>query len=256
MERPQLTIIVPALNEEKRLGFSVQEALTAAAECGVSCEIVVVDDGSTDRTREVALRLASDNPRLRVITNPRNFGLGGAYKVGLEAAQGSYVTWIPGDASHPADGLLAAYRAIGQADMIIPCPTNPEARGLARRFISSAFTCMVNLMTGYRIPYYNGLSIHRADLLRGIDLKTSGFGFQAEAITRLLGKGATYKVVETYITERQLGRSKAFRLKNVLAVLRTLAHILLASPSSRSASARETTARAPGNKPAAQQSRK
>ena len=255
MESPQLTIIVPALNEEKRLARSVGEALKAASASQVECELIIVDDGSTDGTGAEANRLAAENSRIRVIRLARNLGLGGAYKAGLAAASGRYITWVPADASHPADGLVTAYKAIGEADIIIPRPSNPEARGLGRRMISALYTKLVNAFNGLNVPYYNGLSVHRVELLRGITLRTDSFGFQAEVITRLLFRGASYKVVDTYITERQLGHTKAFRPRNVLAVVRTLARILrLALWQKLGGQAR--TAPPPGNKPAVPQSRK
>jgi glycosyltransferase involved in cell wall biosynthesis len=233
MDRPLLSIIVPALNEEKHLASSVAEALKAAAQTGIACEVIVVDDGSSDRTAQVALRLAEDDARIRVVRNPRNLGLGGAYKQGLALARGTFVTWIPGDASHPADGLVPAYRSIGEADIVLPKPTNPTARALSRRIISRLYTVLMNLITGFRVPYYNGLAVHRVDLLRTIRLSTNNFGFQAEAITRLLFRGARYKVVDTFITERQLGRTKAFRIRNVLSVVKTLGRIALLSARAR-----------------------
>ncbi len=256
MDRPLLTIIVPALNEEKRLAQSVQEALKAVAESGTRCEVIIIDDGSTDGTGEVAARLAADDSRLRVIRNPRNLGLGGAYKAGLAAANGTYVTWVPADISHPADGLVPAYKAIGEADMIIPRPTNPQVRARPRRIISNLYTAIINWGTGFDVPYYNGLSIHRVDLLRSIYLKTDSFGFQAEAIAKLLLLGATYKVVDTYITERQVGRTKAFRVKNVFAVVRTLARILRLSLQKRLGVAPARLVQPPASKQAAPQSRK
>lgn len=256
MDQPLLSIIVPALNEERHISDSVKEALKAAEQTGIACEVIVVDDGSTDRTGQVALRLAEQDARIRLVRNPRNLGLGGAYKEGLALARGVYVTWVPGDASHPAEGLLSAYRAIGQADIIVPKPTNPEARARSRRVISSIYTLLVNLTTGFNIPYYNGLSIHRVELLRAARFSTNNFGFQAEAITRLLFRGATYKVVETFITERQLGRTKAFRIKNVLSVVKTLGRILFLSLRTRFAGGHEGEGRLQANKQAEPLSRK
>ncbi len=256
VDHPVLTILVPALNEENRLAQSVQEALKAAAESGATCEVIIIDDGSADGTPKVAACLASADPRLRVIRNPRNLGLGGAYKVGLAAARGTYVTWVPADTSHPADGLVPAYKAIGEADMVIPKPTNPEVRGWSRRAISILYTWIINWGTGFSVPYYNGLSIHRVELLRSIYLKTDSFGFQAEAITKLLFLGATYKVVDTYITERQVGRTKAFRFKNVIAVVRTLARILRLSLQRRLGASPERLAMPPENRQAGVRSRK
>lgn len=256
MPNPLLSIIVPALNEERRIADSIREALSASEQTGVVCEVIVVDDGSTDRTAEVARRLGEQEPRIRLVRNQRNLGLGGAYKEGLAVARGTYVTWIPGDASHPADGLLPAYRAIGQADIIVPKPANPQARALARRLISRGFTAAVNLITGFDVPYYNGLSIHRVDLLRGINLATNNFGFQAEAITKLLFRNASYKIVDTFITERQVGRTKAFRLRNVLSVVKTLGRILLLSLSMRLSFAPRGTGISQDSKPAERQARK
>lgn len=256
MDRPLLSIIVPALNEETRLADSVAEALKAAAQTAIACEVIVVDDGSTDRTAEVALRLAETEPRVRLVRNVRNLGLGGAYKEGLAIARGTYVTWIPADGSHPADGLLPAYRAIGEADIIVPKPTNPEARAWTRRIISPVYTLLVNLITGFSVPYYNGLSVHRVDLLRAARFSTNNFGFQAEAIARLLYRGASYKVVDTFITERQLGRTKAFRIRNVLSVVKTLGRILLLSLRSRRGGAPAGTGPRPVSKPAEPLSRR
>jgi glycosyltransferase involved in cell wall biosynthesis len=191
-----------------------------------------------------------------VVRNARNLGLGGAYKEGLAIARGTYVTWVPGDASHPADGLLPAYRAIGEADIIVPKPTNPDVRARSRRVISGAYTTLVNLITGFRVPYYNGLSIHRVELLRAARFSTNNFGFQAEAIARLLYRGASYKVVDTFITERQLGRTKAFRIRNVLSVVKTLGRILLLSLRARLASGRAAEEPPPASKPAEPLSRR
>jgi len=256
MDKPLLSIIVPALNEERHIADSVNEALKAAEQTGVACEVIVVDDGSKDRTGQVALRLAEQDPRIRLVRNPRNMGLGGAYKEGLAVARGAYVTWVPADASHPAEGLLSAYRSIGQADIILPKPTNPQARARSRRVISRLYTLCVNLITGFRIPYYNGLSVHRTELLRSVNLATNNFGFQAEAIAKLLLRGASYKVVETFITERQLGHSKAFRVKNVLSVVKTLGRILLLSLRARRGGAPARTEPPPANKPAEPLSRR
>jgi glycosyltransferase involved in cell wall biosynthesis len=256
MSPPRLTIIVPALNEERHLSLSVKEGLRAADAAAIACEVIIVDDGSTDGTLAAAEGLAASDARIRVVRNPRNMGLGGAYKAGLALARGEFVTWIPADASHPSDGLIPAYGAIGEADMILPRPTNPQVRATGRRIISSVYTFLVNSITGLRIPYYNGLAVHRAELLRSVDVTTDSFGFQAEAITKLVFAGASYRVVDAAITERQLGRTKAFRIKNVVAVWRTLLHILMSSRRRVASDAQAAGSPAQGSTQAGAQSQK
>jgi hypothetical protein len=154
-----------------------------------------------------------------------NKGLGGAYKVGLVASQSEFITWVPADCSHRSDSLLEAYQSIGEADMIIPLPINPEVRSFSRRVISRLFTSIINITSGLNIPYFNGLTVHRTSLLKRIEIKTNSFAFQAEIIVKLIRIGAGYKIVKTFIEERPNGASKAFTFKNISAVVVALFNI-------------------------------
>jgi hypothetical protein len=160
--------------------------------------------------------------QVKCIKNESNKGLGGTYKVGLAVCQSEFITWVPADCSHGSDSLLEAYRAIGDADIIIPIPTNPHVRPLSRQIISRLFTLIVNGFTKLNIPYYNGLSVHKKILLDGINIGTDGFGFQAEIIVKLVLNGASFKLVNTHISERKTGASKAFTYKNIKQVIATL----------------------------------
>lgn len=217
-----LTVIVPAFNEEKNLEASVGEILEAANKSDLSIEIIIIDDGSKDGTWDCAQKLQNSNSQVKCIKNESNKGLGGSYKVGLATSKSEFITWVPADCSHGCDSLLDAYRAIGSADIIIPVPLNPEVRAWNRRILSKIYTYLVNARTGNNIPYYNGLSIHRANLLQGIEIKSNGFGFQAEIIAKLVKKNASYKFVHTHIEERVSGKSSAFRIQNVVTVINTL----------------------------------
>ena len=217
-----LTVIVPAFNEEKNLEASVREILDAANKSDLLIEIIIIDDGSTDGTWDCAQRLQNSNSQIKCIQNKSNKGLGGTYKVGLAASRSEFITWVPADCSHGSDSLLDAYQAIGDADIIIPIPTNPQVRPLVRQIISRLFTVIVNSSNKFKIPYYNGLSVHKKILLDSIKIGTDGFGFQAEIIVKLIRGGASYKLVNTHISERKGGISKAFTYKNIKQVIATL----------------------------------
>ena len=221
-----LTIIVPAFNEEQHLTTSVEEVLKALDQIKINFEIIIVDDCSTDNTFRVAQSCSQRNPKVKALQNPKNLGLGGTYRTGLSVASGTHVTWVPADESHPAEGLLPTYQAIGTADIIIPRVTNPEIRGRRRRLISRCYTALVNFLSGLHIPYYNGLSVHRVDLLRSISLQSNGFGFQAEAIVKLIYQKASFMTTEATIYERQSGESKAFTVRNIISVASVLLYIL------------------------------
>jgi dolichol-phosphate mannosyltransferase len=223
-----LAFIVPALNEQENIVGAVAEMRRAAAMAGLAHhEIVLVNDGSTDRTGEIMRDLAARDPAITYVENPTNLSLGGAYKAGVRVATATYVMLVPGDNEHPAEGLLPILSERGKADIVVPYVVNVEVRGLFRRMASTGFTSLVNVMFMRRVPYYNGLVIHRRALLKGVTIRTNGYAYQAEAIIKLLRLGHSYVTVGTMIGSRKRGTSKAFEISNVLKVVMALANLFV-----------------------------
>ena len=109
----QLSIIVPSFNEEVRLPASLQLIAAYVSSANRSTEVLVVDDGSKDRTAEVAASFADRIPNLRVLRNGENRGKGYSVRHGMQEAQGEYVLFSDADLSAPieeADKLLSALR--------------------------------------------------------------------------------------------------------------------------------------------------
>lgn len=108
-EQPFLSIIVPAYNEEPRVPATIRRIEDFMAGWGRSWELIVVDDGSKDRTVEVA-QAAMRSPNSRVQKNPQNMGKGASIKNGMLAARGKYRLFSDADLSTPieeVDALLA-----------------------------------------------------------------------------------------------------------------------------------------------------
>jgi hypothetical protein len=97
-----------------------------------------------------------------------------------------------------------------------------KIRSRARRIVSDSFTGLVNTLFGLNLHYFNGAVIHRTRLLRQVPMKSDGFAYQAEILVRLIKAGATYVEVGCEMVERKAGSTSAFKLKNVLSVLRTI----------------------------------
>lgn len=216
---PGLSIIVPALNEEANLKAAVARCRAMAAEHFLDHEIIIVNDGSTDGTARIADECAGTDPGVRVVHHDRPRNLGSAYKTGLRLARFEYVLMFPGDNEGSDEQLRAVMSQAGNADIVINYISNAEVRGWRRRITSALFVWLLNALVGLRVRYYNGTVLHRTALVRGITIRTDSFAYQAEALVKLLKVGHTYVEVGTPIAPRAGGRSKAFRMRNVLDVV-------------------------------------
>jgi dolichol-phosphate mannosyltransferase len=223
-----ISVIIPALNEEENIRGTVNEVLSALENRFCDHELVLIDDGSMDKTGQIMDELAAQNPKIRVLHNPRPSNFGGAYKKGVAAARMEYVMMVPGDNQFPAASIAKVLEKVGEADIVVPFTANQRVRPWSRRVASRAFTTIVNLLFGQRLKYYNGIVIHRRDILNTISITTDSFAYQAEALVKLLRKGHSYVEVGTEIVERSSGKSAALRLKNLTSVFSALAHLVRA----------------------------
>jgi dolichol-phosphate mannosyltransferase len=220
--RPSVSFIVPALNEEGNIEATVTTILAAANGHVSDFEIVLVNDGSTDRTGDVMERLARNNDKIRVVHNKQNLGFGGAYKEGAAAAQCDYIIRVCADNALPTATIGSILERIGDADIVIPYISNPEFRSVTRRVGSRGFTIIINTLFGLRVRYYNHSVVFPRDVLRTISISTDGFAYQAEALVKLLKAGYTYTEVGVQDVGRVVGRSSALKPNTLLNVFRAI----------------------------------
>src|SRR3984893_6192292 len=223
--KPTFAFVIPCFNEQDNVAAtvdSVREAMGTRSDY----EIVLVNDASNDHTLERMQALAAVDPHIRVLDNPVNLGFGGSYKRGAKAATATYVMMLPGDDGFPGQSIAEILSHAGEADIIIPIVTNPSARSGFRAFASKGFTTLLNWTFWLNVGYYNGAVLQRNELLRAIEIRTNSFAYQAEALVKLIARGATYTHCYVRIQERAAGRSSAFSLKNQIAVWRTFLHLL------------------------------
>ena len=220
-----VSFVVPCFNEEDNVAPTV-ETIRQVMSPPADYEVILVDDHSHDRTLQQMQALAEVDPRIRVVHNPVNLGLGGSYKHGVALACGTHVIMVPGDNGFPAASIGEILRHTGQADIVIPVVTNPWSRTWFRALASRGFTLLLNWLFWLDVGYYNGAVLHRTALLRGIEIKTNGFAYQAEALVKLIGRGASYTHCRVPIQERDAGHSTALSLRNQITVWKTIGHLL------------------------------
>jgi glycosyltransferase involved in cell wall biosynthesis len=220
--KKSVTIIIPAFREENNIEAAIDNALRTAQQVSLDYEIIVVDDGSPDKTGEFARLKAQTNPNIKVAVNASNEGFGYSFARGVKMASKEFITVFPGDNDMSALSLKDLLEARGSADIVISYMQKTNKRSLFRRFVSKMFVFFMNLLFGLRLKYYNGAFICRASLLKATPIKSTGLAALAECIVRLLKQGATWRSIYFEHVGRRYEKSKAFNLKSVNAVLKTI----------------------------------
>jgi dolichol-phosphate mannosyltransferase len=217
-----ISIVIPALNEEVVVEGVVRDIAEQVAASFTDYEIILIDDGSTDKTGDIMDRLATELPNVRAIHNPGNIGLGSSYQRGLAEARGDYLMMLCGDGGMPAASLPPIFAAVGSADIVVPFITNlKQIKSPVRYFTSRTYTNLLNILFGQKIKYYNGLPVHRVDLLRQLRINSSGFGFQGEILTKLLRSGCS--MAEVGVPGAEMTKnSSAVSLKGLINIAKVL----------------------------------
>lgn len=188
----KLTIVVPAYNEERSLEKTVSVVYSCAASFLRAFEVIIVDDGSSDRTGEIADALARRfSPAVKAVHFQENQGVGAAYREGLRMARYPYLTLVPGDNAFDKSGIERLFSRVGTCDLIISYRTNPEARTTLRRWLSVLATLLMRGLTGRRIKDAHSLYVFPVELARKIDVP-AGYSYHLESLCRLLFMAESY----------------------------------------------------------------
>jgi dolichol-phosphate mannosyltransferase len=221
-----VSFVVPALNEEKVVEQVVREIHSNVSRLIQTYEIILVDDGSIDRTGQIMDALASELVHVRVLHNRPNIGLGASYQRGVAEARYDYVMMLCGDGGLPGSSLPPIIEKIGTADIVVPYMTNLRSiKTPLRYFISRAYTRLLNYLSGHTLNYYNGLPVHRRRLLDSTVITSSGFGFQGEILVKLLKSGHSFVQVGVLGSETS-NKSSVFRPRNLASVTKTVLKLI------------------------------
>lgn len=222
-----ISLIIPALNEQTVLLQVLQGFHDASTNHFNQFEMILIDDGSSDMTGKIMDEFAATYANTKAIHNQKNLGLGASFQVGLRHATMDYVMLLCGDGGLPARSLPKIFSEVGQADLIIPYMINlKKIKSNQRYLLSRTYVYLLNLISGFNLHYYNGLPVYRRAFFDVINIRSSGFGFQAEILVKLLKSGCSFKQVGVEGSE-ETGKSDALRIRNVLSVGRTFTRLCM-----------------------------
>ncbi len=212
-----LSIVVPFFNEEDSVGPLHHEIVAAMAPTGLDYEIILVDDGSSDRTFEVASKLASGDCRVKVIKFRRNYGQTPAMAAGIDNASGRIIVTMDGDLQNdPLDIPHFLTKMEEGYDIVVGWRFNRQDKLITRKIPSRIANWLIGKVT--RVPIKdNGCSLkaYRADIIKKVPLYSEMHRF-IPAMASITG--ARIAEIKVRHHSRQFGESK-YGLSRIYKVL-------------------------------------
>lgn len=220
---PRLSVVVPAYNEEDCLVATVDSIHGTLKKLQIDGEIIVVNDGSTDQTGELADALPKRLSEV-VVLHQHNQGIGGAFKTGIRNSKGDFLIIWPADMSCAPDDLRPYINQIGKADVIVGCRRRRIGYNPLMRFNAWLYPRLVVALFGLRLRDVNWVCLYNGDMARQVHLTQDGIPMLTEILVRLRDLGATFLEVDVDMNKRESGVPTASRF---LVMWRTLTGLLL-----------------------------
>jgi hypothetical protein len=225
----EVSVVLPCLNEERTVGRCVAKARSACAAAGIEAEVIVADNGSSDRSRELAAEAGA-----RVVAVPVR-GYGAALRAGIDAARGRFVVMADSDDSYALEDVPAFVTELrGGAELVMGSrfrgTIHPGAMPFLHRYLGNpVLTFILNVLFGAGISdAHCGMRGFSKEAIAGLGLRTSGMEFASEMVIRSAQERLRIREVPTSL--RPDGRGRAPHLRTWRDGWRHLRFMLLFSP--------------------------
>lgn len=216
---PHLTISIPAYNDAESLPALVAEADATARQVTDDYEILIIEDGSKDDTRQVAEGLVAQNPRVRLVVHEVNLGFGPTIREAYLSPASEWVIFIPGDGQVPPGELVKLYRFTSDYDFIIGY-RRLRADPFFRKFTSRVYNRLITRMAGRRIHDVNGSALVRRRALDHVDLRCDTAFIHAELLLEALRNGARLQEVRIDHRPREYGIASGNKVSVILGTIK------------------------------------
>ena len=228
MSDPQVSVVLPCLNEEEAIGTVVDQAWAGIEFSGRAGEVIVVDNGSTDRSADIAREHGA-----RVVVEPTR-GYGAAYLAGLGQARGEYVVMADADGTYPIDRLAPFVDRLERGDDLVigsrfAGEIHRGAMPWANRHLGNPIlTGLLNLLFGVKVSdAHCGMRAIRRQAIPALDLHSTGMELASEMVFKAYRRG----LAVSEIPIEYFPRTGASKLRRSRDAWRHVRFMLLYSPS-------------------------
>lgn len=217
-----ISVIFPAYNEEANIEKSVMMARESMGQFFEKVEIIVVNDGSADRTREILDHLASNSTDVRPIHFEKNCGYGAALRTGLYAAQNDLVFFSDSDLQFDLAEIKHLLKWIDQYEIVAGYREH-RADPFMRRFNAWGWRSLVRLTLGLYVRDIDcAFKLFRREVFEKVKLASVGAMINTELLTRAQQEGMRIKEVPVSHFPRSAGKQTGANLKVIIKAFREL----------------------------------
>jgi phenylacetate-CoA ligase len=226
MDKISISVVMPSLNEEENVTAAIQRTLNAFEKFGISGEIIVVNDGSTDGTEDCISHFMKKDSRVKMIKHETPHGIGASFWDGVGQAEGESVVMLPGDNENDPDEIIRYHSLLDHVDIVIPFVFNKQNRPMFRSLLSFLYRTIINISFLIHVHYTNGTILYRKVILKDIKSRCDGFFFQTDLLVRLIKRGYFYAEVPYKLDSRKKGVSKAISFASLKRVMRDYLYLI------------------------------
>jgi dolichol-phosphate mannosyltransferase len=215
MTTPQLSIVIPAFNEEASLAATVAHVVASAGD-ERRLELVLVNDGSSDSTLTLMRSLAAEvtQHEIVVVDRTENGGMGQALASGCAVATGEVLTWIPGDGEYDLADVLPGIAMLDRHDIVLVRRTSRGQVG--RNLLSSAMYVLIRGLFRFDARHYCGIFVVERQRFEELSIASRDVFFTLEVALRANHQRWRIGYIGAEWVPRRAGRSKVFNVRTVL----------------------------------------
>jgi glycosyltransferase involved in cell wall biosynthesis len=217
-----ISVFLPCYDEQENVGRTVEKALMVLEKLNADFEVIIVDDGSSDRTGQIADEIAGRDGRVKVVHHQRNLGYGAALQSGFKAATKELVFYTDGDGQFDIDEMPPLLELMEQYD-IVSCYRLNRQDSVIRKINGWCWTKLVCLLFGLKIRDIDcAFKLFKRRIFDNIELSSAGALIDAEVLARAARKGysITQKGVHHY--PRTAGAQTGASLRVILRAFKEL----------------------------------
>ncbi len=216
MNKYSLSLVATVFNEEELLESFVRKSVRDLSTVADDFEIILVDDGSTDQSREIENRMADEFPEVKLVLLSENMGAGASYIPGFEAASKKIVFNNTVDAFLNTEDLPKILPFLQGADVVSCYRTDLRANNFYQKILTLGNYWLIRALFPLKLRSYQSAQFHRNDFLRNINIEGRSSFISPELLLKAHSLGRSIKEVPFVFHARSGGKAKGGKLKFIL----------------------------------------